>query len=447
MFKKTLGWLAVVGWMLGALNMALASEPVANKAAKWIAGEKLVAERGVLEQEQREFDAKQAIAKAEHALSLSREYKDTEAEGIAQQALTTAQQALALARRHLTEQKQRAANLKIILERIPSDARTEVVGLPLSVRGDVQVRSGAKFVPMDPTYVLQPGDEVSVGDKGYVQLSLSDGHRVDIGSSTVYSIEKHTRQTSDGSITQYLHNLIKGVERVHGTRRGEGGVRGSIDDEHLYKAAAAVAAVRGTDFQMAVGADGLGHVSLFDGRIELNADTDAKPREHLKPWWLTTDVPAYAAPAAGAVARIAALRGAASIINKDKQSRPAKVGDSMAAGERVETGANTTIHLDIARGQRIALDSGARFTSVSDTSSKATLYALGLGRARVWGAGDKQSSQFLTPNTVAESHAREFEVNVATNGVAEYTPIEGSLDLSAVGKKLDWSKVDAWWDK
>lgn len=444
----TLVLLAIAGWQSCAFcaqEVAAAAQAIPNRTKSWIASEQLAVTRELAEQQRRVADAQTAITKAQSALNLAYGYKDAEAEPIAQHALATANEALALARRHLAEQQQRAANLKLMLERTPADMHTDdAVALPQIMRGDVRVKSGSKTIPMEPTRVLQLGDEVIVGDKSFVQLSLSDGHVLQLRENSVFTIERQPKKIAMGMIEQYWHNLKQGTERIH--RYGQTRVLatlGSVNDEYRYRAVAAVAAVRGTDFQMEVGTDGLGRLTLFDGRIELAADAAANLRDKLKPWWLVEHIPVYAALPERAVARIAALRGEAAIIARDKSSRPAHAGEVMAAGERIETAAGAMAHLDLVRGQRIALGGNVRFTSVLDQD--APLYALGLGHAHVW--SDGQPSQFLTPNAVTESHTREFEVTVLADGAAEYTPLEGSLDISASEKKLDWSKIDTWWDR
>ncbi|MDD5302835.1 MAG: FecR domain-containing protein [Elusimicrobia bacterium] len=408
----------------------------------WVAGEREEARRGVAEQRERVAASKRAISKAEGALRLSREYKDAEAEPIAQQALETGQKSLALAERHLKEQQRREETLGEI---ITGNARglESAMALPLNMRGDVRLGVGANSVPLDPTHVVLPGEDITTGAKGQVTLTLLNGEAITLGPNTSFSFTKVRK----GPIEQFLYELKNGRGRVLSKGAyAPGAVRGSIHDERRYRAVAAVAAVRGTDFLMTAGADGIGRFSLYDGRIELGADEADKVRDSLKPWWLTEGVPAYAAPAAEKVSRIAALRGAASIVNKEKGARPAKAGDSLIAGERLETGEGSLAHLDLVRGQRVVIGEAARFTGMAD-SKGAPMYGVGRGRAHVWGAGNKEPSQFLTPNTVAESRAREFEVRVDADGAAEYTPVVGSLDISATGDKLDWSKIDAWLDE
>jgi hypothetical protein len=211
-----------------------------------------------------------------------------------------------------------------------------------------------------------------------------------------------------------------------------------------YRTSYTVSAVRGTEFELH---NAPGRPDIFipiDGKISLTATAAAKSLPAL-PGGLEKKE-AWVALASGSLARVSEVRGSVRIRTASGSVVSADPATSLQAGDEIQTGAGSSVLVDLADRYQMALGSDSRLTAVSERASGKPLYAIRKGAAHIWGNGETGPT-FVTPNTVEIPRAREFEITVAENGLARVALREGSLEISAVASRLDRSKLDPWWEK
>lgn len=310
---------------------------------------------------------------------------------------------------------------------------------PVNVKGSVEIKTKNSVRPFNGVYTFHRGDTITTGPNSSLSIRSPQGHIIVIPENSTFTID-----SEPGWIEGVIFRLIKGRIHINRPNQPPNAILGS-NDEPLYRTARAVAAVRGTEFEMAVDTENNNHFIPIAGIVELSA-VPGTP-EQITAWALDAAQTAYQAPSGMALARVSAVSGEASITASDETSRPAGVGDPVAAGQQVKTGAGGFVLLDLVDGQRAVLAPGSRLSAGAHSKSGAAYYALKTGRARFWGTGEAVGTRILTPNSVAEPRATQYEIGLGEGGVADFSISGGTLTITAVKSRLDLSKIDQWWEQ
>lgn len=438
--------LAVVSAAFAATSVAGSSsvayaQPVAAAPA-WLKFHSEAVKSDLAEAASELAKADAALAQANAAIALARDYKDADALRVATDARDTALEAQKRAKGRLNDAKAAGARIEAAATVCPLDA----TGMAAKLSGSVTMtRAGGASRRWDGEPVsFQPGDRITTAAGSTARLIFEGGSVVDLAANSTFVFTPKPKADPKAPLGQRVWGELKAgllrlTEKTNSKRDGfmGGFTLGSLN----IRTPTAVVAVRGTSFLMNVGADGGSVFTPISGGVDLSAEgaTPVRPE-----WWLPPPA-ATAGPVDGA--QVATLRGSVRIETAKGDTRPASAGEKIAIGEHLITGPDSGAILELADGYRVAVGPDARLDAGADVSSKAALYALRRGRIHVWGSGMLTKARFLTPNTVAAPEAKEFEVAVGANGVAEYAVVTGKVSIEAFESRLDWTKVDAWWEK
>jgi biotin carboxyl carrier protein len=200
---------------------------------------------------------KEAEATFQQAASIRRQAEaaaDSKNAAIAAQAMDVAKEAVTRARNNKSEDQERLDAINTALGWPDSEKPQAVATL---VRGHVFRKSTAGLVRFDPVIPIQPGDRISTGDDGFLEMQLANGSQMHIGPKSDFSYQQ--------DVQRIFYELLGG--KFHRVSVWIVGTRGA-NDEPRYKGLQAVAAVRGTEFTLeVVGTQDV--FTVFDGELEV----------------------------------------------------------------------------------------------------------------------------------------------------------------------------------
>lgn len=123
------------------------------------------------------------------------------------------------------------------------------------ISGVVQVQSeDGKVTSVDTTRSVPPGASVRTGPDGRALLKMADGSEAVLRPGSTVTIE-----AADGGLRVLLGRVLLRISKLF--RSGQ---------ERAYRTPTTVAAVRGTDFGLAVEASGATRVFVFDGVVDVS---------------------------------------------------------------------------------------------------------------------------------------------------------------------------------
>lgn len=96
----------------------------------------------------------------------------------------------------------------------------------------------------------------------------------------------------------------------------------------------------------------------------------------------------------------------------------------------------------VAGDYQASLAADSRFEVLAQEKSGGPLYMIRKGRAHILATAQakpkgSKSPQFTTPNTTVSVENAEFEVSVAENGLADFMPLAGKLQVAAQSERLE----------
>jgi len=406
-------------------------------AAAWLAQRNAELGRELEEAIRQQTQAAAALTQAQAALTLSRDYKDTAADQVARQAVETALRAKSMADRRVME-------FELVLKRVAdallwSFSTDQPVAVPALLRGEVMRSVEGGWQPLNPADPLRAGETVRTGRDGRVQVYFQDGSRIEIGPDSSFSYEK---QTLEGTI----YRLLKGTIRSHPPM---GGLRG---ENIQYRMPTAVAAVRGTEFELRIDEQDYSHLVPYSGKVELSVEKGMDSR-NVDRWWEKRSPVASSTPVPkGKLLRIDSLQGDVRIEDSATVSRAAGLGDTLIKGQRIVTGTDGLVQFTLAGGYRASLSASSRIEATAQGSSETPVFVLWAGlmhaaRDASQSVPEPDRPMFMTPNSVAVVQNAEFQVAVLENGLSDYLPFIGSIDVTARSERLDLQKIKPWWEQ
>ncbi|HEY8102484.1 MAG TPA: hypothetical protein VIF82_17220 [Burkholderiaceae bacterium] len=409
--------------------LAFANDATSNHALNWI-GDHLRESIAKSDRDRAALtDAQSAIARANAAVSLSQRYQDSAAESVAMRALETALHAKELAELNLTRHEEAAHRLESALHYAGIE-HTGAVAVRLVGKVLIKHHGDDAISTWDGQGILAPGDTLTLGSDAKVQLAVIDGGWLSLGPDSTFTFSAPDKSFWTYDLTGKIHYI-----RAHGADVLKPPVK--------YRGAGSVITVRGTEFEMNSANGHPEEFTLIDGKMNLESTATAKSRS-MQAWWLTPDK-GWQMPAEGSLARVSQLQGAVEIQDASGKIVPATQDAILKTGDQIKSGADGLVILDVADHYRIALFSNSRLESVTEKNSGRPLYALREGRLHVWGNG-KPGPIFLTPNTVTTPAAQEFEITIVEGGLAQYVMIDGAVEITAVQKRANITKINPWWD-
>ncbi|MCB1614879.1 MAG: FecR domain-containing protein [Pseudomonadales bacterium] len=139
-------------------------------------------------------------------------------------------------------------------------ATSEVVGLVLLVNGEVNALNDGESRELTRRASVYEGDIIITGSAGIVQLRMKDGALISLTPSSEFVLETYDFETS-GQKDNVAVNLLRGGLRT---------ISGQIEKNSFkLSTPTSTLAIRGTVFDVFVGADGTTTVVLREGGVEL----------------------------------------------------------------------------------------------------------------------------------------------------------------------------------
>jgi hypothetical protein len=367
-----------------------------EKAVKWLNGQKAKAEDELEALVAHRANLRKAIKKADEAVALARRVEDEEALKLAQEVAKRAREEEALVAEKIVRQEGIQQKLaQAFYWAIPKDGSLAV---PVEIHGEVRVRSASGWEPIGNA-PLKKGDQVMTGD-GHAEFIFGDGNRIYVGphASFIYK-----GKTDDGSIYGLLkgklHTIISAADAFGGVIR--------------YKTVTAITSVRGTEFDLEVDEKGFTHLYPFSGKIELAADPEGMKQAKPERWW------EQGAP---------------------KDHTLSKSGDMVKAGA-------SAAKVDLKNGYTAVLAPGSELEFGKDDAGE-PVYILTRGRMYVSRNEKGESAKpprFIASNATATPSGAAFEVKLREDGLADFIPLAGMVEVEASREGLDLEKVKPYW--
>ncbi|MFC1679764.1 FecR domain-containing protein, partial [Elusimicrobiota bacterium] len=286
---------------------------------------------------------------------------------------------------------------------------------------------------------LKEGESIQTRD-GAAELSFDDGSKAWIRENTLFTPTK-----MEGNILTQGH-LLKGQIRAMFNRltcrREMGGCNIQTPE--------AVAAVRGTEFDIRIDDANNTHLAPHDGIVELKAVAKNIDRKKLKRWWngrLSEEEPEELPY--GIFAVVLSVEGKVGHKQADGGWEHVETGTEVSADDRLETGTDSHVELALKEGYVALVGPRSRFEARTDEYEKA-IYGLWRGKMYVTRRGDTTLKPdmppvFIGPAAHCKVDADEFEFSVAESNLADYMVYQGAIEVTAEKERIEWDKVDRWW--
>jgi hypothetical protein len=145
---------------------------------------------------------------------------------------------------------------------IPAAAQAqEASGKAVSVIPDAEaLRTAAQVRILMPDQPVFMGDRVKTGPRGEAQLLFSDETRLVVGPDSTLLVERYLLK-GENTVSNFTVNALRGSFRF---------ITGdSPKNAYAIKTPTATIGVRGTQFDLAIGANGETHLVLFDGSADV----------------------------------------------------------------------------------------------------------------------------------------------------------------------------------
>lgn len=311
------------------------------------------------------------------------------------------------------------------LQRLEQTMRTRPAGAAVRIHGDVQIMTAQGWRPMDGTESIQPGETVSTGPGGSVDVVFEDGTLVRMEPNSEFRLaEKTPRET--------VYELLKGeIDVIHAVKAIQ---RYESEREWrriLYRTRAVIAAVRGTEFRLSLDQQDLTHLKLASGAVDLSAREGAIHPSALKRWW--NEPGSSETPPTDNAVQIRGVKGSVMIQSEGRPAKPAKAGDPLPDNQTLVTGPGSLAEISLPEGYRLLMGADSRLKPGKDPSTSLSVYEILHGSFYAAGhARDpRHLPQFKTPTTVAGVRGTAFEVTVDDKGGSDWIPLEGTLGLDS----------------
>jgi hypothetical protein len=311
------------------------------------------------------------VEQSEAAVALAMRLGDASALPVAQEAVRVA----LAAREEAAAETRRQAGIVDRLRSarrwsLPEDGR---FGIPTVVQGEVMRRVGDRWVPIGDRPVKK-GETIRTGSNSRVDLMFEDGSRIHLRHNSSFTYEGKT-------LKGIFYKLLKGS--MH-NMTVPSATRGEIIH---HWTPTAVAAVRGTEFDLEVDERGLTHLRLYSGKIELTPIAETMQKNPPARWW----------EVAGIESRV------------------------------------------LTQGYRAAIPPGVQLAATGEG------YALAGGRVHIQRTGS-DAGAFTVSNASARTDGA-FEVSVGAGGLTDFVPLHGTLEVSADAAGLDFAQMKPFWSE
>lgn len=213
--------------------------------------------------------AEDALAQAQEAQSLAQELADSEAEKIALEAVQIARDTRD---RLLAAQRRIAFRLSAVekVERQLLDARPRTnIGITSIQKGDVRIRTANGWKPLDEKTIIKEGDEISAGQDGFIELMFTDGAKVNLHANSSF------RAAELGKEKTILDNLEGVAHMVYHCLKADSIY--ACNNRSLMRTPTAVAAVRGTEYQIMTHPDRSTELIVIKGEVEFKPINEGEP--------------------------------------------------------------------------------------------------------------------------------------------------------------------------
>ena len=241
--------------------LALMMSAAAGAQEGWLEAQKARCEKAKAALQGRIDRMKQAMEQAQAALKMSQEEKDAEAASIAQKAIDVSKRTIARLEGMIARENSRIAAAELV-----GKVKGQGHGAAVSVfNGKVTRSRKGKKVELDPKTPVRPGDRISTGPGGFVEIISSDGSTIQLDKNSEYVFVKQGKDLSVYKLrTGRIRQVVTQVKLL--PARGKKAMlrRTEVRTPH------AAVAVRGTGFELEAGKKTT-KVTVFDGEVELAA--------------------------------------------------------------------------------------------------------------------------------------------------------------------------------
>jgi ferric-dicitrate binding protein FerR (iron transport regulator) len=229
--------------------------------AGWVDAQKARCEKAKAALQSRIDKMKQAMQQAQAALKMSQEEKDAEAASIAQKAIDVSKRTISRLEGMIARENSRIAAAELV-GRVKGTGHGAAVSVS---NGTVTRTTKGKKVELNPSTPVKPGDRISTGPNGFVEIISSDGNTIQLDRSSEYMFVKQGKDLSVYKLrTGRIRQVVTQVKRL--SARGK---KFMLRRTEVRTPKGAVA-VRGTSFELEAGNEAT-KVTVFDGEVELAA--------------------------------------------------------------------------------------------------------------------------------------------------------------------------------
>jgi hypothetical protein len=218
----------------------------------------LLKRKGELLKEIQGYEQKKAAAQATLSQAISirdmaKAANHVNDANVAAEAVGVSRQAIATAEKDIADDQQRLDAINRALN-WPASAQPRAVAT--LARGHIVLETPNGPRPFDPTAPVEIGEQISVGDDGFLELQLDDGSQMQLGPKTDFEYQRDVQ----GVYYQLFQGELHKITIM--------GVRGA-NDQARYRGLQSISAVRGTEFTLEI-IGGQDVYTVFEGWIEVD---------------------------------------------------------------------------------------------------------------------------------------------------------------------------------
>lgn len=217
---------------------------------QWADHEQAASENRLATSRQRMVRAEQALEKSVAVLHYAERIKDAQAASVARRAQDTARLAIKKYQQLITRE------LTILTQLEKARRLKKHSAFTITNRGKTLLKRGETWEPFSANSVIVPGDEVSTGPGGYMELIFTDGSKVHLDENTTFKLlELDDTRSVYEKISGRFHAVIEQMK--------------SGRERRYMVTPTACACVRGTEFVISAPAIGPKSVTVIEGVLDI----------------------------------------------------------------------------------------------------------------------------------------------------------------------------------
>lgn len=259
--RSTRNWLILLSigmiWLASPALSLSAESFKKDHLSLWAEQQSIKLEKRIALYRKREAQALAALEESRNVLRHAEEINDQQAAAIARRAIVISEKAMAKMRSKILAD---GARLETIEKAHKFKSKTNFA-MTSVIKGGVYKKTNERWKVFDGSAPLVEGDEIQTGPDGFIEMMLTDGSTIRLGSNSTFKAAKLGGKTS-------VYKMLKG--RIHAEYACVKKY-GTPCNRRLYlRTPKANIAVRGTQFSLEVQPGGSVKVIVLEGVLELS---------------------------------------------------------------------------------------------------------------------------------------------------------------------------------